>query len=131
MTPQDAELAALLRQLTTSRPEIELVSVGHSRDETSRRIAEDFVAAWRDTGREVLTVVDWPETAASWLRPAKRFAAGPPDAWVVAATPLGWTRLVRRLRETAWDPQRTFAFAGLDDPEVGAVSALRAAGTGC
>ncbi|MFI7451875.1 hypothetical protein ACIBQX_30565 [Nonomuraea sp. NPDC049714] len=70
---------------------------------------EAFVRAW---GGTVLAVVDWPEEAASWLRQARRFAAGPPDAWVVAGAPLGWARMSTRLRQsTDWAPERTFGFA--------------------
>ncbi|WP_406324622.1 hypothetical protein [Streptomyces sp. NBC_01637] len=57
-------------------------------------------------------MVDWPESAASWLRPATRLTSETPDAWVVAAAPLGFAQLARRLRRsTDWAPDRTVAFA--------------------
>ncbi|MBB4700620.1 hypothetical protein [Sphaerisporangium siamense] len=91
--------------------------IGHSRDDTSRTTAQVFAAAWTTRGGKVLTVVDWPETAASWLRPAIRLTARTPDAWVIAAGLLGFARLARRLRHsTDFDPARTVAFASLGDP---------------
>ncbi|MEV0348368.1 hypothetical protein AB0H88_21560 [Nonomuraea sp. NPDC050680] len=107
-----AELAGLLGLLAAARPRVETVVIGHGRDAGPSAVA--FANAW-DGGTwqgTVLTVIDWPEEAASWLRQARRFAAGPPDAWVVAGAPLGWARMSERLRQsTDWDPARTFGFA--------------------
>ncbi|MEU4226953.1 Ada metal-binding domain-containing protein [Nonomuraea sp. NPDC026600] len=122
-----AELAGLLGLLAAARPRVETVVIGHGRD--AGPSAEAFADAWEngawkgglaegavwegDTWQgTVLAVVGWPEEAASWLRQARRFAAGPPDAWVVAGAPLGWARMSERLRQsTDWDPGRTFGFA--------------------
>ncbi|MEV0159743.1 hypothetical protein [Nonomuraea fuscirosea] len=83
------------------------VVVGHGRD--ARPAAEAFARTWEGT---VLAVVSWPERAASWLRQARRFTAGEPDAWVVAGAPLGWAGMSERLRRsTDWDPARTYGFA--------------------
>ncbi|WP_049576709.1 hypothetical protein [Nonomuraea sp. SBT364] len=101
--PTAAELDALLGLLAGARAEA--VVVGHGRGSS----VDGFLSSWPGT---VLAVVDWPEEAASWLRQATRFAAGPPDAWVVAGPPPGWARMACRLRQsTAWDPGRTFGFA--------------------
>ncbi|TJZ54444.1 hypothetical protein FCH28_15075 [Streptomyces piniterrae] len=109
-----AELAALIGLLTAAKPRVETVAVGHSRDAASRAAAEAFAATWRARGHRTLMVVDWPETAASWLRPARRLTAQTPDAWVVAAAPVGWAQMSRRLRHsTDWNPARTLAFASL------------------
>ncbi|MFI0790337.1 hypothetical protein ACH4Q6_32640 [Streptomyces lydicus] len=118
------ELTALLSLLTAARPRIGTVVVGHSRDAASRASAAAFVTAWSAAEeRTVLATVDWPETAASWLRPATRFAAGEPDAWVVAAAPLGWAQMSRRLRRsTTWDPARTYGFAALGDSRLPALA---------
>ncbi|WP_260640473.1 hypothetical protein [Streptomyces angustmyceticus] len=123
-----AELAALLHLLTGHGTRIATVVVGHSRDSASRSAAAAFVEAWRGLGRPpVLAVIDWPESAASWLRAARRFTADEPDAWVVAAAPLGWAQMSRRLRHsTDWDPGRTYGFATLGDSRV---PALAGAGT--
>lgn len=108
----EAELAGLLDLLAAARPRVETVVIGHGRDASPS--AEAFANVWEgDTWQgTVLRIVDWPEEAASWLRQARRFAAGPPDAWVVAGAPLGWARMSERLRQsTDWDPARTFGFA--------------------
>ncbi|MGW3008621.1 hypothetical protein ACWC9R_07240 [Streptomyces sp. NPDC001219] len=120
----EAELATLLRLLTAPHLRIATVVVGHSRDAASRASAAAFTDAWCGIGRQpVLAVVDWPESAASWLRAARRFTAGEPDAWVVAAAPLGWAQMSRRLRHsTDWDPARTFGFAALGDSRVPALA---------
>ncbi|MER6942853.1 Ada metal-binding domain-containing protein [Nonomuraea sp. NPDC000554] len=107
----DAELGALIGLLERERPRVRAVVVGHGRDAASTTAAEAFARAWDG---DLLAVVDWPEEAASWLRQARRFASGEPDAWVVAGAPLGWARMSRRLRlSTAWDPARTFGFASV------------------
>ncbi|MFF4248805.1 hypothetical protein ACFYY2_30670 [Streptomyces sp. NPDC001822] len=120
----EAELAALIA-LLLSDPDARAgaVAVGSSRDAASRAAADAFTDAWQARGGTVLAVVDWPEAAASWLRPATRLAAGPPDAWVVAAALPGFARLARRLRDsTAWDPSRTYAFASLQDSRLPALA---------
>ncbi|MFG1957752.1 hypothetical protein [Nonomuraea sp. NPDC049028] len=132
-----AELGGLLGLLAAARPRVTAVVISHGRD--AALSAKAFAAAWEsgpqaDSAWEggaqtdiarvgtvladrawegiVLGVVDWPEEAASWLRQARRFVAGPPDAWVVAGAPLGWARMSERLRQsTDWDPGRTFGFA--------------------
>lgn len=119
----EAELTALISLLTRPKARIETVTIGHSRDTASRAAAEAFAAAWTARGGTVLTTVSWPETAASWLRPAQRLTAQLPDAWVVAAAPLGLAQLARRLRRsTDWDPARTYAFASLQDSRVAALA---------
>ncbi|MFG2522213.1 hypothetical protein [Streptomyces sp. NPDC048527] len=119
----DAELAALIGLLMLPKSRIETVTVGHSRDEASRAAAEAFATAWTARGGQMLTTVNWPESAASWLRPATRLTAELPDAWVVAAAPLGFAQLARRLRHsTDWDPSRTYAFASLNDSRLPALT---------
>lgn len=120
-----AELATLIELVhqAPKRPSpIATVSVGHSRHPASCAAARAFIDAWSRHG-EVITVVDWPETAASWLRPATRLTAQSPDAWVIAATPVGFAQLARRLRHLdGWDPTRTVAFASLQDPRLPALA---------
>lgn len=119
----EAELAALIGLLALPKARIETVAIGHSRDTASRAAAEAFAAAWTARGGTVLATVSWPETAASWLRPAHRLTAELPDAWVMAAAPLGFAQLARRLRHsTDWDPARTYAFASLGDSRVPALA---------
>jgi hypothetical protein len=110
-----AELDTVVAVLARRRAA--LVNVGHGRDEGSSRRAALFASAWTARGGEVGAVVSWPSAAASWLRPARRLAAGTPDLWVVADEPAGWSGLVGRLAGTgAWRPDRTVAFSGLGDP---------------
>jgi hypothetical protein len=92
---------------------IQALTIGHGRDPLSRAAALAFAERWTAAGRTVVDVVDWPEEAASWLRQAKRFTAGGPDAWVVAGSGRGWAAMRRRLqssadRDSAWDPARTY-----------------------
>ncbi|WP_369251479.1 hypothetical protein [Streptomyces sp. R41] len=122
----DAELTALLALLTGPRSRVQSIAIGHSRDAASRAAAKAFTAVWRVAGKDVLAIVDWPEQAASWLRPAQRLTAQAPDAWVIAAAPLGFAQLARRLRHsTDWDPRRTYAFAALGDSRVPALAGAR------
>lgn len=119
----EAELDALIGLLRRPKARIETVCIGHSRDTASRAAAQAFAAAWTARGGTVLTTVSWPETAASWLRPAHRLTAEIPDAWVMAAAPLGFVQLARRLRHsTDWNPARTYAFASLRDSRVPALA---------
>lgn len=109
-----AELDAVLRLLTTLRPRPRSLVVGSSRDEVSREAARLLAAQWESAGGTVLDIVNWPEDAASWLRQARRFAAGPPDAWAVTGQSAGWARMGRRLAlSTCWDPARTVATSSL------------------
>lgn len=113
----DAELDTVLALLARQRAG--LVNVGHGHDEGSRQRAALFLEAWTAGGGDVGAVVSWPSVAASWLRPACRFAAGAPDMWVVADTPSGWTGFGRRVAGVAgWRPTRTVAFSGLADPAL-------------
>ncbi|WP_329247711.1 hypothetical protein OG417_54010 [Actinoallomurus sp. NBC_01490] len=119
----DAELTALIGLLTGPGARIGTVVVGHGRDDASRAAAGAFAVAWQGLGKEIVATVDWPEEAASWLRPARRLTASAPDAWVVAAATLGFAQLSRRLRySTDWDPRRTFAFASLHDARLPALA---------
>ncbi|MEU1804118.1 ABC transporter substrate-binding protein [Streptomyces sp. NPDC019937] len=118
-----AELDALLGLLASRKGRVETVAIGHGRDPASRAAAEAFAAAWKARDGKVVTTVDWPESAASWLRPAHRLTAEEPDAWVMAAAPLGFAQLARRLRHsTDWDPARTVAFAALEDSRLPALT---------
>ena len=118
-----AELAALVGLLTVPRSRIATVVVGHSRDAASAAAAAAFTEVWEARGGTVLAVVDWPETAASWLRAARRMATPAPDAWVIAAAASGFVQLARRLRHsTDWEPSRTYAFGALSDSRVPALT---------
>lgn len=113
------------------------VMVGCSRDEPARQAARSVADAWEARRGLVLDVVDWPETAASWLRQARRFTAHGPDAWAVIGQVGGWVSMGRRLTaSTTWAAERTVASASLADPALatagcflGLRGALRDGGT--
>jgi hypothetical protein len=123
--PADRGVRAVCRLLGAAR----LVNVGHGRDSASIACAAAFLDGWRARGGEVGAVVDWPRAAASWLRPARRLAAGGPDAWVVSDTGEGWSGIAPRLvNDTDWDPARTVAFgppAMLADASFDATEGMR------
>ncbi len=73
------------------------IAIGHGRAPASITAAQALHVAWIAAGGTVLTALDWPATAASWLRPARRLTTGNPDAWIIADTvadapssPAGW-----------------------------------------
>jgi hypothetical protein len=119
-TCTDAEITAvftLLRELRAT-----CIVLGTSSDAVSRANGARIARAWPGA---VLATVEWPESAASWLRQARRFAEPAPDAWVVAASPAGWIGMGRRLAcSTAWSPRRTIATASLADPALIAAGGL-------
>ncbi|MGW4527613.1 hypothetical protein [Amycolatopsis sp. NPDC004378] len=117
------ELDALLGLIGRARH----IVLGTAADPASRADGERIAAAW---GGLVLATVTWPETAASWLRQARRFAAPDPDVWVVAATPAGWASMVRRLeKSTSWRPHRTVVTAALAEVRLPGVRGARADGS--
>jgi hypothetical protein len=90
------------------------VAIGCGRSADAAAAVAAFARCWEAGGGTVLTVVTWPEEAASWLRQATRFAAADPDLWIMAGTPRGWAQMTRRLLwSTPWQPGRTLAFAAL------------------
>lgn len=125
--PTAAELATVVRLVVEHQAV--LVNVGHGHDPHSIACANAFVEVWQAGGGEIGTIVSWPAVAASWLRPACRFAAGAPDAWVVADCPTGRTGFGRRLAAAAsWRAQRTVAFSWLAEPDVAGAGRLRGNG---
>lgn len=114
-----ARLLALLRQAGADS-----VAIGHGRHRASIAAAHALHAAWTSRGGIVPAVVDWPATAASWLKPARRLTVDDPDAWVVADTVAGCAQVLRRLaQQPNWTATRTFGLAGLADPGLVALAA--------
>jgi CelD/BcsL family acetyltransferase involved in cellulose biosynthesis len=119
----DAELEAVVRLVGRVRH----IVLGTSADAVSRANGERIAEAW---GGLVLATVTWPETAASWLRQARRFAAPEPDVWVVSATPAGWAGMARRLAaSTSWSPHRTVVTAALEECPLPGLRGARADGS--
>ncbi len=118
-----AEVEAVTRLVGQARH----IVLGTATDPQSRAGGERIAAAW---GGLVLATVTWPETAASWLRQARRFAAPEPDVWVVSATPAGWAGMTRRLLlSTSWSPHRTVVTSPLDGFPLPGLRGARADGT--
>jgi hypothetical protein len=113
--PADAELGRMT-ELALSRG-ASSVAIGRGRSAAAAASAAAFASRWEASGGMILTVVTWPEEAASWLRQANRFAAADPDLWIMAGAPRGWAQMTRRLLwSTPWQPGRTLAFAALGTP---------------
>lgn len=101
------------------------IAIGSGRTADAVATAHSIEAAWDRAGGRTLATVTWPETAASWLRPASRFAAADPGLWVMTGPATGWAQLTRRLLwSTAWTPARTLATAGIGDPRTLALVGL-------
>ena len=113
----DAELAALTDRARRRRASTIAIGSGRTPHATdaARRIAE----RWEHAGGKVIETVTWPESAASWLRSATRFAAARPDLWVMTGPATGWAQMAARLLwSTAWKPELTLATAALCDLPV-------------
>ncbi|MGW7531028.1 hypothetical protein [Amycolatopsis sp. NPDC054798] len=118
-----AEVAAIVR-LARSRGARDL-AIGSGRTANAVEAARLIESAWDRAGGRTLATVAWPETAASWLRPASRFAAAEPDLWVMTGPATGWAQMTRRLLwSTRWTPERTLATAGIGDPRTLALVGL-------
>ncbi|GLF98837.1 hypothetical protein [Streptomyces yaizuensis] len=111
------ELAALI-QLALAQGARD-IAVGSGRTPAALAAAEAIIRTWRACGGTVADTVTWPETAASWLRQARRFAAAPADLWVMTGPGAGWAQMTRRLLwSTPWRPDRTLATAAIGRPDT-------------
>ncbi|MYQ82393.1 hypothetical protein GTY51_01750 [Streptomyces sp. SID4936] len=123
MTATDAEVAALVR-LAHGR-QAHTIMIGSGRTPRARETARLVESAWDRAGGVALGTITWPETGASWLRHASRFAAADPDLWVMAGPATGWAQMTRRLLwSTPWRPERTLATAAVGDPRTLALVGL-------
>jgi hypothetical protein len=120
--PELSRMVAMLKQAGA-----DYIAIGHGRHPASVSAARALHAAWTTAGGSALDMVDWPETAASWLRPARRLTAGDPDAWVLADSIAGCAQLLHRLAQQAnWTPARAVGFAGLARAATRCASSCRA-----
>jgi hypothetical protein len=95
------------------------VALGRGNSPGAARATGGFARRWEAAGGAIICTVTWPESAASWLRQATRFAAADPDLWVMAGPATGWAQMTRRLLwSTPWRADRTLAFAALGTREV-------------
>ncbi|MFE7267783.1 hypothetical protein ACFU9B_38150 [Streptomyces sp. NPDC057592] len=123
LTATDAEVAALVQLARARRAQTVVIGSGRTPHalETSRLIE----SAWERAGGRTLATITWPETGASWMRHASRFAAADPDLWVMAGPATGWAQMTRRLLwSTPWRPERTLATAAIGDPRTLALVGL-------
>jgi hypothetical protein len=123
VTVTDAEVASLVRLARARRAKS--VVIGSGRTPRALATAALIGSAWEHAGGIVLATITWPETGASWLRHASRFAAANPDLWVMTGPATGWAQMTRRLLwSTPWRPERTLATAEIGDPRTLALVGL-------
>ena len=124
----DAELSRMT-QLALSRG-ARTVALGSGNSAAATRAAAGFACRYQARGGIIICTVTWPESAASWLRQARRFAAADPDLWVMAGPAIGWAQMTRRLLwSTRWRPECTIAFAAIGAaPVIGLVGAHNLSG---
>lgn len=119
----DAEISAMVR-LARGRDAHDIV-IGSGRTANAAATARAIQAAWERDSSRVLRTITWPETGASWLRHAARFAAAEPDLWVMTGPARGWAQMTRRLLwSTGWVPARTLATDGVGDSRTLALVGL-------
>jgi hypothetical protein len=119
----DSEISALVC-FARSRHAHDIV-LGSGRSRRAAATAHAIQAAWERHGGRVLRTITWPETGASWLRHATRFAATDPDLWVMTGPAGGWAQMTRRLLwSTGWAPARTLATDGVGDSRTLALVGL-------
>ncbi|MFB7919157.1 hypothetical protein [Streptomyces sp. NPDC056061] len=122
-TATDAEVAAIVHLARDRRAHTIVIGSGRTPHalETSRLIE----SAWDRAGGTTLATITWPETGASWLRHASRFADANPDLWVMTGPPTGWAQMTRRLLwSTPWRPERTLTTAAIGEPRTLALVGL-------
>lgn len=119
----EAEIYAMVC-LARSRRAHDIV-IGSGRSPSAAATGHAIQAAWERDGGRVLGTITWPETGASWLRHATRFAAADPDLWVMTGPARGWAQMTRRLLwSTGWTPARTLATDGVGDSRTLALVGL-------
>ena len=110
----DAELATII-ELARRRRAQDIV-IGSGRTPHAIATARAIATAWDRVGGRTLDMITWPETGASWLRHAKRFAVADPDLWMMIGPATGWAQMTRRLLwSTGWTATRTLATAGIGE----------------
>jgi hypothetical protein len=126
----DAELSRMT-ELALSRG-AQAIAIGRGNSPAAARAVAAFARRFEAAGGIIACTVTWPESAASWLRQATRFAAADPDLWVMAGPATGWAQMTRRLLwSTSWRPERTIAFAAIGTrPVISLVGAHNLPGLG-
>ncbi|MFF8619055.1 hypothetical protein [Streptomyces sp. NPDC015350] len=118
-----AEAGAIVRLARARRART--IVIGSGRTPHALATAALIGSAWERAGGATPATVTWPETGASWLRHASRFADADPDLWVMTGPATGWAQMTRRLLwSTSWRPERTLATAAIGDPRTLALVGL-------
>jgi hypothetical protein len=119
----DAELSRMT-ELALGRG-ARAIAIGRGNSPAAAQATASFARRFRNAGGIIVCLVTWPESAASWLRQARRFTAADPDLWIMAGPAIGWAQMTRRLLwSTSWRPERTIAFAAIGtQPVIGLVGA--------
>ncbi|WP_429427054.1 hypothetical protein [Nocardia sp. GAS34] len=119
----DSEVAAIIA-LARARG-ANTVILGSGRNPGAMAAMAAVAAEWEGIGGRIAARVTWPESAASWLRQARRFTATTPDLWIMTGPASGWAQMTRRLLwSTTWSPRNTLVMSG-----TGAPATLAAVGT--
>ncbi|MEU0504383.1 hypothetical protein [Nocardia sp. NPDC005998] len=93
------------------------LTLGSGRTPTALATMAAVATGWERGGGRIVDHVTWPESAASWLRQARRFTATTPDLWIMTGPRLGWAQMTRRLLwSTTWTPHDTLVTAAIADP---------------
>lgn len=104
------ELAAAIR-IASDRGAHRIV-IGSGRGPNARAAADRLETLWLERGGTVEDRLDWPEHAASWLRPATQLAGSRADLSLVVGTGRGWMQMMSRLLwSTDWRPSSTIVVA--------------------
>ncbi|OXE97143.1 hypothetical protein BC749_108234 [Flavobacterium araucananum] len=100
------------------------LSIGYDRNDTNYNIAEELAERWqynqtcvRVDGGFIITLVNWPETAASWLAQAKELNKDRPDAIAIISSISSGLAVLKRLADQQnWSASQTFCI--FDDTET-------------
>ncbi|MBU3064731.1 hypothetical protein KO481_24785 [Nocardia sp. NEAU-G5] len=111
----DAEIAAIIAVARARGAHT--LTLGSGRTPPAIATMAAVAAQWERGGGRIADHVTWPETAASWLRQARRFTATTPDLWVMTGPRLGWAQMTRRLLwSTPWSASNTIVTSEIADP---------------
>ncbi|WP_199742988.1 hypothetical protein [Nocardia stercoris] len=111
----DAEIAAIVAAAHARGART--LTLGSGRVPAAIATMNAVAAEWERGGGRIADRVTWPETAASWLRQARRFTTAATDLWVMTGPPLGWAQMTRRLLwSTPWTAADTLLTAAITDP---------------
>ncbi|WP_019930724.1 hypothetical protein [Nocardia sp. BMG111209] len=111
----DAEIAGIVA-VARARG-VRALTLGSGRTPAAIATVDAVAVEWERGGGRIADHVTWPETAASWLRQARRFTTTTPDLWVMTGPRPGWAQMTRRLLwSTPWSAADTIVTSVIADP---------------